>query len=155
MRPTGPPPAEKPIPALVPSVLDGPRPQPAPQPALPASPPRHAPQDWLLGIARPDASGRVTEQDLLLALTWSPGCRVDIKVRNVSIVVSAATAGRHAIGIRGEIPLPVAARRMCAFTPGEPLVLAADVALSRLIVQSARSVAQLLADLDAPYSATQ
>lgn len=53
------------------------------------------------------------------------------------------------MGGRGELPLPVSARRMCAIVPGQPLLLAALVAHDLLVIHPACTVARLLTDLHA------
>jgi hypothetical protein len=107
--------------ALIPTPLsDRPRPCPAPIPALPAPrPPATGPSDEILiGTARPDHSGRVTARGLL-----------------------------RAVGCRGELPLPVSVRQMCAISPGQPLLLAALTAHDLLVIHPASTVTRLLADL--------
>jgi hypothetical protein len=143
---------EQPIGVLVPVPLaDRPRPRPAPIPALPAPRP---PVDLsgaevVLGVACPDRSGRVTERVLLNALRWGPGQRIHIRPQAGILVIVAAAAGRHAVGSRGELPLPAAARQMCGIAAGQPVLLAAFPAHDLLVIHPARRVARLLADLHA------
>ncbi|GIH16029.1 hypothetical protein [Rugosimonospora africana] len=103
----------------------------------------------LIGLARPDHSGRVTERGLLRALRWSPGHRIDIRSQGEMLVIASATAGRDVVGSRGELPLPASARQMCAITPGQRLLLAALVAHDLLVIHPASTVTRLLADLHA------
>ena len=138
--------------ALIPAPLpDRPRPGPAPMPALPTPrPPAGAsPNEILLGVARPDHSGRVTERGLLRALRWDPGHRISIHPYDGMLVIASARAGQHVVGSRGELPLPASARQMCAIAPGQPLLLAALVARDLLVIHPASTVARLLAELHA------
>ncbi|NLU77820.1 AbrB/MazE/SpoVT family DNA-binding domain-containing protein [Micromonospora sp. HNM0581] len=98
-------------------------------------------------MARPDRSGRVTERGLMGALRWSSGHRIDIYPQRGMLVIASAPAGQHAVGSRGELPLPASVRQMCAILPGQPLLLAALVAHDLLVIHPASSVARLLADL--------
>lgn len=140
---------ERLIGALVPTALTRSRPHPAPMPALPARhlPDGMSPDDLLLGMARPDRSGRVTERHLLRALRWGPGHRLDLDVRDRVLFDASAAAGQHRVGPRGELHLPGTSRRMCGIEPGQPLVLAAMMAHGLLMIHPASTVARLLADL--------
>jgi hypothetical protein len=118
-------------------------------PALPAprQPGDASPDEVLLGLARPDRSGRVIERGLLGALDWSPGHRIDIHPHDGMLVIASALAGQHVVGSRGELPLPASARQMCGIMPGQPLLLAALVAHDLLVIHPASTVARLLTDL--------
>src|SRR5262249_5470848 len=128
---------EQRIGALIPAPLpDRPRPRPAPMPALPSPrPPMHlSPDEVLIGIARPDRSGRVTARCLPGALGWPPGHRVDLRPHAGMLIIGSSPAGQHVVGGRGELPLPATARQMCAIVPGQPLLLAALVAHDLLVI---------------------
>jgi hypothetical protein len=88
----------------------------------------------LIGVARPDLSGRVTERALLRALGWVPGHRIDIHPHGEMLVIGSALAGEQVVGSRGELLLPAGARQMCAIAPGQPLLLAALVAHDLLVI---------------------
>ncbi|WP_406045820.1 hypothetical protein OG799_15860 [Micromonospora sp. NBC_00898] len=131
---------ERLIGALVLTALPGrPRPRPAPMSALPAPhlPAGVSPVDLLLGMARPDPSGRLTERHLLRALRWGPGHRLDLDVQAGGLLLTSAAAGSHRVGPRGELHLPGGARRMCGIDPGQPLLLAAMVAHDLLMIHPA------------------
>jgi hypothetical protein len=142
---------ERPIGALVPAPLaNRPRPLPAPIPAIPARPPVDVSGAQLvLGAACPDRSGRVTERAVLQALHWTPGRRIAIRPHPGMLIIAAASAGRHIVGSRGELPLPAAARQMCGIVAGQPVLLAACPSQDLLVIHPARTVAGLLADLHA------
>jgi hypothetical protein len=103
----------------------------------------------LIGVARPDLSGRLTERGPLRALGWSPGHRIDIHPHGEMLVIASAVAGQHVVGSRGELPLPASARQMCAITPGQRLLLAALISHDLLVIHPASAVTRLLADLHA------
>jgi hypothetical protein len=136
------------ITALVPARPAAGRRTPAPLPMLPALglPTGTEPADLLVETARLDASGRVSARGLFRALGWGPGHRVDIAVTDGVLVVGSTLAGLHAVGDRGELGLPAAARRMCRITPGPPVLLVAALPHDVLLVHPAHLVAGLLAD---------
>ncbi|WP_432838543.1 hypothetical protein [Dactylosporangium sp. CA-092794] len=100
-----------------------------------------------LDIARLDRSGRVSARSLLDQLGWRPGHRVRIDVIDGAVLIQATANGRHLIGARGDLALPVAVRQMCAVSTGDLVVLAAEPAHHLLIVHPAATVARLLANL--------
>lgn len=135
--------------ALVPIPIIRQRPAPAPMALLPAS---AAPTDVdqatvVLATARVDGSGRVTVRNVLKALNWAPGRRVDISVRHGALVIASVRAGRHTIGERGEIGLPAAARQLCGIAPGSSVLLAALTPRGLLVIHPGITVARLLHDL--------
>ncbi|GLL02156.1 hypothetical protein [Dactylosporangium matsuzakiense] len=139
--------AEQMIAALIPAALPRPRPEPAPLPTLPASSSPWQESLPALDIARLDRSGRVSARSLLDALGWRPGHRLRIDVNHSTVLIRAEADGRHSIGARGDLALPVAVRQMCAINTGDMVVLAAEPAHDLLILHPAATVARLLADL--------
>ena len=65
------------------------------------------------------------------------------------IVITSAAGGRHAVGCRGDLPLPAAARRLCVLEDGHPVVLAADPPQDLLVVYPMVTLAGLLGDVHA------
>jgi hypothetical protein len=63
------------------------------------------------------------------------------------LIITAAPAGQHAIGSRGELPLPATARQMCGIVAGQPLLVVALPSHDLLVIYPAHTVARLLADL--------
>jgi hypothetical protein len=101
----------------------------------------------MLGVACPDRSGRVTDRSVLGALHWGPEQRIDIRPQAGMLVIVSASAGRHVVGSRGELPLPAAARQMCGIEAGHRVLLAGFPSQDLLVIHPARTVARLLADL--------
>jgi hypothetical protein len=52
----------------------------------------------VLGLARPDRSGRVTERGLLHALHWGPDHRIDIRLPTGMLIIASAPEGQHVVG---------------------------------------------------------
>lgn len=123
---------------------------PAVLPVLPAARlPTGGAAGLLLDVARLDRSGRLSARGLLRALNWRPGHRLDIDVLHGAVVVTATATGRHAVGGRGELALPLATRQMCAITPGPPVILAASIPDEVLLIYPASTVAQLISEFNA------
>jgi hypothetical protein len=109
------------------------------------------PQRLLVQTTRLDHSGRLSARGLLQALGWTTGHRVEITVTAGVVVIGSAATGLHAVDGRGQLALPVTARRMCAITPGLPVLLAASLPHDVLVVHPADMIAVLLTDW---YAAT-
>ena len=137
--------------AVIPTPLPRPAPPPAPMPTLPTpSPPAQEPvDDIVIDVARPDADGRVVARALLRALRWPPGHRLHIDVTDGLLLVTAGPGGRHTVGARGALPLPVAARQMCGINSHQAVLLAAIPARDLLVVHPSNTITRLLADLHA------
>jgi hypothetical protein len=137
---------ERLVDALVPTAPVRHVPPAAPLPMLPilGLPSRTEPGELLLDMARLDPSGRLSARGLLAALGWDTGHRVDVAVVAGAIVIGSAATGLHAVGGRGELSLPAAARRMCGIAPGMPVLVVACPARDVLVVHPASLVAELL-----------
>ncbi|MFE9205416.1 hypothetical protein [Micromonospora sp. NPDC007230] len=135
--------------AVIPTPLPRPAPPPAPMPALPAALPsaREPVDDIVFDVARPDADGRVAARALLRALSWPSGHRLHVDVTDGLLLIAAVPDGTHAVGARGALPLPAAARQMCGITPHQVVLLAAIPARDLLIVHPSNTITRLLADL--------
>ena len=140
---------ERLIGALTPTPIPRPRPSPAPLPVLPPQGLPTGADDPVLDIAHLDPSGRLSARRLLAALNWRPGHRVDIDIVDAALVIRSAAAGRHAIGGRGELALPTAARRLCGIAPASLVVLAAYLPHGLVVVHPVSTVARLLSDFHA------
>jgi hypothetical protein len=118
---------------------------------VPALPPLAVPADaraerLLLDVARLDGSGRFCSRSLLLALAWPPGQRVNLTIGIETVVIGTCAAGRHAVGSRGELMLPIAARMLAGLAADAQIVLVAVPARELLIVHPPALVARLLAE---------
>jgi len=143
---------ERLIGALVPAAITRrPHPVPGPLPVLPrlSLPMDTGPDGLILGMARLDRSGRLSARDVLRALAWRPGHRVDLGVVDGVLVIASVSAGQHVVGGRGELRLPHTTRQMCGIAAGQPVVLAASVPQNVLVVYPACVVARLLDEFHA------
>jgi len=99
------------------------------QPASPLPPfglhqlPRDA--SMLYDIGRVDGSGRVSSNDIVNALHWRPGSRLDVILTPRTIVISTAPGGQFRVPQRPCIIIPSHARRPHDISPGDHVLIAA------------------------------
>ena len=112
-----------------------------PAPSEPASPlpltglhrlPRDA--SMLYDIGRVDHSGRVASNDIIEALAWRPGSKLDVIVTPRTIVIRTAPGGRLRVPPRPCIVIPSHARRPHDISPGDHVLIAAALAHGLVIV---------------------
>jgi hypothetical protein len=141
---------ERLIGALIPPSI--PRRQPDPV-RLPALPSRRVPAEVdrvALAVSRMDRSGRLSARSLLPALGWRSGHQLDIAVVRDTVVLVSARTGQHAVGARGCLMLPAAARALCGLRADQPVLLAAYPDLHLMVVHPAAAVAALLTPTQPP-----
>ena len=109
-------------------VLPPARPAPS-QPASPLPPtdlhrlPRDA--SMLYDIGRVDGSGRIASNDIINALNWSSGSKLDVILTPQSIVLRSASDGLFSVPQRPCIVIPARARRPHGIKPGDRVLIAA------------------------------
>jgi hypothetical protein len=81
--------------------------------------------DAVYGLSTLDAGGRIADRAIMTALGWAGRQRLDIRVSGGLIVVCADTRGVFRVNTQQFLHLPVAARRWCALTSGDRVLLAA------------------------------
>ena len=103
-----------------------------PAPSQPASPlplaglpqlPRDA--SVLYDIGRVDGSGRVASNDIIDALHWQPGSKLDVILTPRTIVIRAASGGQFRVPQRPRIVIPAHVRRPHGINRGDHVLLAA------------------------------
>jgi hypothetical protein len=103
-----------------------------PAPSRPASPlplsglhqlPRDA--SMLYDIGRVDDSGRVASSDIINALHWRPGSKIDVILAPRTIVIRAAPGGLFSVPRRPCIIIPSHVRRAHDIKPGDHVLIAA------------------------------
>lgn len=110
---------------------------------------RSASEASVLGVARLDRSGRLSVRPLLARLGWRPGDRVSIDIVHRAVVVVVAGTGRHALGSRGDLALPTAARQLCGIGPDQPVLVVAYPGRGMLVIHAVDMVTALLAEFHA------
>jgi bifunctional DNA-binding transcriptional regulator/antitoxin component of YhaV-PrlF toxin-antitoxin module len=88
----------------------------------------------LYDIGRVDGSGRIASNDIVNALNWSPGTRLDVILTPPSIVLRSAPAGLHSVPQRPCIVIPAHARRPHGIKAGDHVLIAAAPDLGLVIV---------------------
>lgn len=88
----------------------------------------------IYGMAAVDSRGRVADQAVIRALGWAPGDRLDMREANSLLVIHADPHGLFAITSQGHLRLPADARHCAQLTPGDRVLLVADLAGRRLVV---------------------
>lgn len=89
-------------------------------------PPRAAPaQGVVYGLARVDASGRVTDRMVLAALGWRGGERLTMTAEGGVVVARRDPGGMVTLPLRTCVVIPAALRRRCGLHPGDRVLLAA------------------------------
>jgi len=112
-----------------------------PAPSQPASPlpltglhplPRDA--SMLYDIGRVDGSGRVASNDIINALRWRPGSKLDVILTPRTIIIRTAPGGRLRVPPRPCIIIPAHARRPHRISPGDHVLIAAAPEFGLVIV---------------------
>jgi hypothetical protein len=86
-------------------------------------PPRDA--SMLYDIGRVDGSGRVASNDIINALRWQPGSKLDVILTPRTIVIRAAPRGQLRVPQRPCIIIPSHVRRPHDINPGDHVLIAA------------------------------
>jgi len=136
---------------------------PASPPAcsLPLPPPlaslRRLPHDTslLYGIGRVDTSGRVANGEIVEALRWRPGDKLETILSHGTIVIRASPDGLFSVPRRACIIIPARARRRCAIRPGDHVLLAAAPDYGIVIVYPLPVVDEMIARFHSASSAAK
>jgi hypothetical protein len=101
----------------------------SPQPVspLPLTGLHRLPRDatMLYDIGRVDGSGRVASNDIINALHWRPGSKLDAILTPRTIVIRAASDGLFSVPQRPCIIIPSHVRRPHGIKPGDHVLIAA------------------------------
>ena len=96
-------------------------------------------------MGRVDASGAVAATQVLDALDWRVGDRIDIRTAGAVIIVRRDLQGLHALPKRRIILMPAVARHSCGIEVGANVLLAAAPTHATLIVHSQSALDRMLA----------
>jgi hypothetical protein len=123
--------------------------RPAPsQPPSPLPPtelhllPRDA--SMLYDIGRVDGSGRMASNDIVQALNWSPGSKLDVILTPHSILLRSASDGLFSVPQRLCIVIPSHARRPHGIEPGDHVLIAAAPDHGLVIVYPLSAVDEMI-----------
>jgi bifunctional DNA-binding transcriptional regulator/antitoxin component of YhaV-PrlF toxin-antitoxin module len=98
----------------------------------------------LYGIGRVDASGRVTSIEIIRALGWQPGDRLDITLFARAMVIQASPNGVVSVPCKPCIVIPAGARHRYAITAGDDVFLAAAPDYGMVIIHALSALDDML-----------
>jgi len=106
----------------------------------------------LYGIGRVDASGRVANHEIVQALGWQPGDRVEVTVANRAIVMRTSPGGLVSVPQRPCVVVPGAIRHRRGIRTGDHVLLAAAPDHGVVIVHTLSDLDDMLSDYHASRS---
>jgi bifunctional DNA-binding transcriptional regulator/antitoxin component of YhaV-PrlF toxin-antitoxin module len=124
---------------------------------LPLTSLHRLPQDtsMLYGIGRVDTSGRVANGDIVEALRWRPGDKLEMILSQGAIVIRVAPDGLFSVQHRPRIIIPARARRRCGIMPSDHVLLAAAPDHGIVIVYPLSAVDEMIVRYHSTYSGIQ
>jgi len=99
----------------------------------------------LYGIGRVDSSGRVANREIIEALHWRPGDKLEIVLMPSAIVIRACAEGSLRVPQRPSIVIPRPARILHGIEAGDHVLLAAAPAYDVVIVHALSALDDMLA----------
>ncbi len=99
----------------------------------------------LYGVGPVDASGRVKNSDIVRALGWQPGDKLEVVPGLGGIVILSSPDGLFTVPLKPCIVIPAAARRIHDIQPGDHVLLAAAPEYSVVIVHTRQAMNEMLA----------
>jgi bifunctional DNA-binding transcriptional regulator/antitoxin component of YhaV-PrlF toxin-antitoxin module len=99
----------------------------------------------LYGVGRVDASGRVSNRDIVRALGWRPGDKLDVILTLGGIVVLSSPEGLLSVSVKPYIVIPAAARRLHNIEAGDHVLLAAAPEYGIVIIHTRQAMNDMLA----------
>jgi len=98
----------------------------------------------LYDIGRVDSAGRIAGNDIINALHWEPGSRLDVILTPRIIVIRAAPDGLYFVPRRPRIIIPSHARRPHGIKPGDHVLIAAAPEYDLMIVYPLSSLDEMI-----------
>ena len=99
----------------------------------------------LYDVGRVDASGRVANRDIVRALGWQPGDKLEVVVALSAIVILRSPDGLFSVPGKPCIVIPAAARRQHGIGAGDHVLLAAAPEYGIVIVHTRQAMNDMLA----------
>jgi bifunctional DNA-binding transcriptional regulator/antitoxin component of YhaV-PrlF toxin-antitoxin module len=99
----------------------------------------------LYDIGQADSSGRIASNDIIDALHWRPGCRLEVTVTQRTIVIRIASDGPFTVPRRPCILIPSHARRFHGIKPGDHVLVAAAPDYGLVIVYPLTAFDEMIA----------
>ena len=99
----------------------------------------------LYDVGQVDESGRVSNRDIIRALGWQPGDKLDVIPALGGIVIRASPDGLHTMPAKPCIFIPTAARRIHNIETGDHVLLAAAPDYGIVIIHTRQAINDMLA----------
>ena len=99
----------------------------------------------LYGVGHVDASGRVASREIVEALAWRPGDRLEIVMARGAITIFASPEGLYSVPRKPCVVIPVAIRRRYGIKAGDHVFLAAAPEYAIVLVYPRQTVNDMLA----------
>ena len=99
----------------------------------------------LYSVGRVDASGRVKSIDIVRALGWQAGDKLEVVTALGGIVILASPDGLFSVPHKPRIVIPAAARRLHDIGPGDHVLLAAAPEFGIVIIHTRQAMNEMLA----------
>lgn len=99
----------------------------------------------IYGVGRVDASGRVASRDIVRALCWQPGDKLEVIPTLGGIVIHSSPDGLLCVPFRPCIVIPAAARRVHNIKAGDHVLLAAAPEYGVVIIHTRQAINDMLA----------
>ena len=99
----------------------------------------------LYDVGRVDTSGRVSNRDIVRALGWRPGDKLEVIATLSAIVIFSSPNGLLSVPLKPYIVIPTAARRLHNIEPGDHILLAAAPEYGIVIVHTRQAMNDMLA----------
>jgi bifunctional DNA-binding transcriptional regulator/antitoxin component of YhaV-PrlF toxin-antitoxin module len=99
----------------------------------------------LYGVGPVDASGRVKNSELVRALGWQPGDKLEVIPSLGGIIIFSSPDGLFTVPFKPCIVIPAAARRIHNIQPGDHVLLAAAPEYSVVVIHTRQAMNEMLA----------
>ena len=99
----------------------------------------------LYDVSRVDDSGRISNRDIIRALGWQPGDKLDVIPALGGIVMLSSPDGLLTVSARPFIFIPAAARRLHNIETGDHVLLAAAPEYRLVIIHTRQAMNDMLA----------
>jgi len=105
----------------------------------------------LYDIGRVDDSGRVASNDIIDALNWQAGTKLDVILTPRTIVIRAAPGGRFRVPQRPRIVMPAHIRRAHGINLGDHVLIAAAPEFGVVIVYPLSALDEMISRYHAAH----
>jgi hypothetical protein len=99
----------------------------------------------LYDIGRVDDSGRISNRDIVRALAWQPGDKLDVIPALSGIVILSSPDGLLTVPAKLCIAIPAAARRLHNIETGDHVLLAAAPEYGLVVIHTRQAINDMLA----------